>query len=89
MQPECIDVRGDVAAPPLPTPRLPRTSRSDHAPFWDVDYPGLMVTDTANYRNPNYHCAGGPDAVADLDLDFAVRGVQVVVGAAAAALDRP
>ncbi|MBP6631086.1 MAG: M20/M25/M40 family metallo-hydrolase [Kofleriaceae bacterium] len=63
--------------------------RSDHAPFWDVDYPGLMVTDTANYRNPNYHCAGGPDAVADLDLDFAVRGVQVVVGAAAAALDRP
>ncbi len=29
--------------------------RSDHALFWDINVPAVMVTDTANYRNPNYH----------------------------------
>lgn len=29
--------------------------RSDHALFWDIGIPAVMVTDTANYRNPNYH----------------------------------
>jgi Zn-dependent M28 family amino/carboxypeptidase len=28
---------------------------SDHSSFWDAGYPALMVTDTAFYRNPNYH----------------------------------
>lgn len=62
--------------------------RSDHAPFWDVDEPALQLTDTAEYRNAHYHCQGGPDAVADLDLAFATQVVQATVGAAAAALDR-
>ena len=62
--------------------------RSDHAPFWDVDEPALQLTDTADYRNPHYHCQGGPDAVADLDFGFATQVVQATVGAAAAALDR-
>jgi Zn-dependent M28 family amino/carboxypeptidase len=29
--------------------------RSDHAPFWAAGFPALLVTDTANFRNPNYH----------------------------------
>jgi Zn-dependent M28 family amino/carboxypeptidase len=29
--------------------------RSDHAPFWDCGYRAMMVTDTANLRNPHYH----------------------------------
>jgi Zn-dependent M28 family amino/carboxypeptidase len=62
--------------------------RSDHAPFWDVDYPALQLTDTADYRNAHYHCIGGPDAVADLDLAFATQIVQATVGAAVATLDR-
>jgi Zn-dependent M28 family amino/carboxypeptidase len=62
--------------------------RSDHAAFWDADYPALFVTDTANYRNPHYHCAqSSSDALADVDIDFAVANVRVVVGAAAKALD--
>ncbi len=28
---------------------------SDHASFWEQGYPALMITDTAFYRNPNYH----------------------------------
>ena len=28
---------------------------SDQWSFWQVGYPGVMVTDTAPFRNPNYH----------------------------------
>ena len=34
---------------------LPHTRRSDHASFWDQGYPAVMLTDTANFRNPHYH----------------------------------
>ncbi|NJR65840.1 MAG: M20/M25/M40 family metallo-hydrolase [Leptolyngbyaceae cyanobacterium CRU_2_3] len=47
---------------------VPDTRRSDHAPFWDAGYPALMVTDTANLRNPNYHKAS--DRLETLNLDF-------------------
>ncbi|MEB3295864.1 MAG: M20/M25/M40 family metallo-hydrolase [Synechococcales bacterium] len=47
---------------------LPRTRASDHAPFWDVGYPAIMVTDTADLRNPHYHQSS--DTIATLDLDF-------------------
>ncbi|MBS2020401.1 MAG: M20/M25/M40 family metallo-hydrolase [Deltaproteobacteria bacterium] len=30
---------------------------SDQWSFWEVGYPGVMVTDTAPFRNPNYHHA--------------------------------
>jgi hypothetical protein len=30
-------------------------SRSDHAPFWWEGYPALFFTDTADFRNKNYH----------------------------------
>jgi len=30
-------------------------SRSDHAPFWQEGYPALFFTDTAEFRNKNYH----------------------------------
>ena len=29
--------------------------RSDHAQFWSRGWPGLMLTDTADFRNANYH----------------------------------
>jgi Zn-dependent M28 family amino/carboxypeptidase len=29
--------------------------RSDHVPFWEAGLPAVMLTDTANYRNPHYH----------------------------------
>ena len=31
---------------------------SDHWAFWQFDYPAIMVTDTAVYRDPNYHQPG-------------------------------
>ncbi|MEG4392784.1 M28 family peptidase [Microcoleus sp. BROC3] len=47
---------------------VPDTRRSDHVPFWDNGYPAIMVTDTANMRNPHYHRES--DRIETLDLDF-------------------
>lgn len=30
-------------------------SRSDHVRFWEAGLPAIQVTNTANFRNPNYH----------------------------------
>jgi len=39
-------------------PMVPAIYRSDHANFWMQGYPAAMVTDTSEYRNPNYHAGG-------------------------------
>ena len=38
-----------------PNSYLPGIELSDHASFWKNDYPAFMITDTAFFRNPNYH----------------------------------
>ncbi|PSN14502.1 peptidase M28, partial [filamentous cyanobacterium CCP5] len=47
---------------------VPDTRRSDHAPFWDRGYRAVLVTDTANLRNPHYHQPS--DRVSTLDFSF-------------------
>lgn len=34
---------------------IPDIYRSDHAPFWSACIPAILWTDTAEFRNPNYH----------------------------------
>ncbi len=34
---------------------LPGVDFSDHRSYWDAGYEAVMITDTAFYRNPNYH----------------------------------
>ncbi len=58
---------------------LPQVRLSDHSPFWDLGYPALLVTDTAFFRNPNYH--GPSDAVETLDLDFMAKVCEGVINA--------
>jgi len=54
---------------------IPGVGWSDHWSFWQSGYPAVMVTDTAPFRNPNYHAASDtPDT-----LDFA-RLTHVVLG---------
>ena len=60
--------------------------RSDHAAFWAAGYPGVMLTDTANFRNSHYHCSGGSDTVDRLDTEFSVQIIKSVVGAMATEL---
>ncbi|GGX13691.1 M28 family peptidase [Streptomyces chryseus] len=39
----------------LVVPPLLHLDRSDHASFWNAGIPALMLTSTANFRNPHYH----------------------------------
>lgn len=59
---------------------LPDSRRSDHASFWDQDYPALLITDTANFRNPNYHRP--TDTLETLDLTFATQVTQAALATA-------
>jgi aminopeptidase YwaD len=67
-----------VAAFAFPVP-LPDLMRSDHAPFYAAGVPAVMLTDTANFRNPNYHRP--TDTVETLDPVRFARVVEGVVGA--------
>jgi aminopeptidase YwaD len=64
---------------PLKGYPVPDTRRSDNARFWDVDYPSLMVTDTADLRNPHYHKA--TDTPETLDYGFMGKVVTTVARA--------
>lgn len=87
-QAEFDDLRTVLIDPPAGTETsdlFADLRRSDHAAFWDAGYAALLVTDTAEFRNPHYHCSGGPDEIADLDRDFAVAITRASVAAAAIA----
>jgi hypothetical protein len=53
---------------------LPAVRLSDHASFWSFGYKAVMVTDTAFFRNPNYHLPS--DTMETLDLEFMAGVVQ-------------
>jgi Zn-dependent M28 family amino/carboxypeptidase len=54
-------------------------ARSDHSPYWRAGLRGVMITDTANFRNPNYHRPS--DTIDTLDFVFC-RGVTRAAAAA-------
>ncbi|WP_284694776.1 M28 family peptidase [Geomonas sp. Red32] len=58
---------------------LPDSRRSDHAPFWDLGYPALMLTDTADLRNPNYHAP--TDTIGTLNIPFATEVCRATLAA--------
>lgn len=57
-----IDVQS-IAAPA----NLPRITDSDHRNYWKHGYQAVMINDTSNFRNPNYHQAS--DTIDTLDFD--------------------
>ena len=66
-----------LPVPLAATALLPDLFRSDHAPFWVKGIGAVMVTDTADFRNPNYHRP--TDTVESLDFEFLERVTQHVV----------
>ncbi|MBE9075733.1 M28 family peptidase [Romeria aff. gracilis LEGE 07310] len=67
---------------PVPTSALrfvPDLLRSDHAPFWQAEVGAVMVTDTANFRNPHYHQPS--DTVDTLDPSFFAKATQTAADA--------
>jgi len=61
---------------------LPDVRRSDHAAFWHHGYPAVMLTDTANFRNPHYHQP--TDTLETLNLAFMEQVARGVTAAAMA-----
>ena len=60
---------------------MPGVGWSDHWAFWQHEYPGIMVTDTAPYRYPNYHRP--TDTPDKIDYERAARvvsGLEAVIG---------
>jgi aminopeptidase YwaD len=69
---------------------LPDTRRSDHTAFWEQGFPALMLTDTADFRNPHYHQPS--DTIDILDLAFmssVAEGVLAAVLALAGKAESP
>lgn len=78
--------RSMLAASPLPVrsinaPRsLPGIDFSDHRSYWAHDYPAVMVTDTAFFRNDRYHTDGDtPDRLDYRRMAQVVDGVEGAV----------
>jgi hypothetical protein len=60
---------------------IPGVDFSDHRSFWKFGYDAIMVTDTAFYRNPQYHGPGDIPGILDYD-----RMTEVVLGLKSAVL---
>ncbi|MHB8293147.1 MAG: M28 family peptidase [Acidimicrobiales bacterium] len=53
--PRAVTLLGRAA---MPIPLIGNLARSDHAPFWSIGVPAMHLTDTANFRDPEYHRPG-------------------------------
>mgnify|MGYP001604571311 CR=1 FL=1 len=67
--------------------KLPDTRRSDHTSFWEQGFPAVMLTDTANFRNPHYHRP--TDTLDTLNLDFIASVAEGVMASVIELAGRP
>ncbi len=68
-----------VVGLPLPV-IVPGVDFSDHRNYWANDYDAVMITDTAFYRNPNYHEASDlPETLDYARMNEVVKGVRAAV----------
>lgn len=59
---------------------IPGIDFSDHMNYWREGFPAIMITDTALYRNPNYHTANDlPDTLDYTRMAEVVKGVYGVL----------
>lgn len=75
--PELRVIGLNVANPLL----VPDLLRSDHGSFWEANIPALMLTDGADFRNPNYHEPS--DTIGTLNFTFMANTVKAVIATAA------
>lgn len=73
---KAINTYSSVPAYSINAPKsIPGIDFSDHLNYWNNSYPAVMITDTAFYRNKNYHTA--EDTFEKLDYE---KMAQVVYG---------
>jgi Zn-dependent M28 family amino/carboxypeptidase len=66
----------DVQSLISPSILAPAIELSDNSSFWKVGYRAVMITDTAFYRNPNYHLpSDGPAGLDYFRMAEVVRGL--------------
>ena len=77
-----IDKKIEYLEAMIPTP-INQITASDHLNFWKFGYKAIMVTDTAHFRNPNYHTQ--KDTLETLDvnkmgyvIDLVVDGIKKI-----------
>lgn len=73
---ENIDKNIEYVEAMIPTP-INQITASDHLNFWKFGYKAIMVTDTAHFRNPNYHSEN--DILETLDVNKMQCVVNLVV----------
>ncbi len=77
---ELITLRAVIAGSSGAFPLTGALLRSDNGPFWLRGIPAVMLTDSANYRNPHYHqVTDTPDTLDPLFLAQATRLVAATV----------
>ena len=78
---ELFTAHGRIPSEIWVMPRITRgVNSSDQWSFWQWQYPGIMVTDTANWRNPNYHQPRDTPETLDCErMARAVEGLELVV----------
>ena len=57
---------------------LKDAARSDQSAYWEAGLPGVMITDTANFRNPHYHKT--TDTIETLNFEFMAQVVSAATG---------
>ena len=64
--------------------QLPGVGWSDQWSFWQVGYPGVMITDTATFRYPHYHQnSDTPDKLDYKRMARVIKGLEKVIGVVA------
>jgi Zn-dependent M28 family amino/carboxypeptidase len=75
------EVESNIESFELVVPKiLESTTASDHLNYWKFNIPAVMITDTAHFRNPNYHKKTdtldtlNQDKMGDV-IDMVVKGI--------------
>lgn len=68
-------------------PLVGQFSRSDHLSFWRAGIPAILITDTANFRNPNYHLPSDTHDTLDYSRVAAITAATAVMVARLAGLE--
>lgn len=76
-----IELRAVIAGGDGAFPLSGALLRSDNGPFWLKGLPAVMLTDSANYRNPHYHKAS--DTPETLDSELLASTTRLVAAALA------
>jgi len=91
--PESVVLLRDLADLPVigavarVAPVVGQFSRSDHLPFWRAGIPAILITDTANFRNPNYHLPADRPETLDYSRVAAITAATAVAIAKLAGLE--